>query len=132
MANIIEWEKYNLLEGEANIFFEDTYIGKSLLDVRYASDTLHISLGRDKNVSVSREKVKNFTTRQFIGSKKVETRDWLITVKNNKSQKINMLVMDQVPVSTLEEIEVEIQNDSGASKDVENGEMKWIFTLEPN
>lgn len=132
MANIIEWEKYNLLEGEANIFFEDTYIGKSLLDVRYASDTLHISLGRDKNVSVSREKVKNYTTRQFIGSKKVETRDWLITVKNNKSQKINMLVLDQVPVSTMEEIEIEIQNASGALEDDEKGEMKWIFSLEPN
>lgn len=33
IANILDWEKYNLLEGEANIFSEDTYIGKSLLDV---------------------------------------------------------------------------------------------------
>ena len=31
IANISDWEKYNLLEGEANIFFEDTYIGKTLL-----------------------------------------------------------------------------------------------------
>jgi len=56
LANIIEWEKYNLLEGEANVFFEGTYVGKTLLDTRYASDTLEISLGRDKQVSVNREK----------------------------------------------------------------------------
>lgn len=131
MANITDWEKYNLLEGEANIFFEETYIGKTLLDVRYAEDTLQISLGRDKNVSVNREKIKDFTTKQFIGSKKEETRAWLTTVKNNKSQEINMMILDQVPVSTLEEIEILVQKISGAKHDVESGEIKWEFTLKP-
>jgi len=131
IANVIEWEKYNLLEGEANIFFEDTYVGKSLLDVRYASDTLKISLGRDKNVSITREKAKEFTTKQFIGNKKEETRDWLTTVKNNKSQKINILIIDQVPVSTIEEIEVEVQKISGGIHNTHTGEIKWEFSLEP-
>lgn len=130
IAHITDWEKYNLLEGEANIFFEDTYVGKSLLDVRYAADTLKISLGRDKNVTVTREKAKEFTTKQFIGSKKEETRDWVTTVKNNKSQKINMMIIDQVPVSTSEDIEVEIQKNSGGKQKAETGEIKWEFTLE--
>ncbi len=131
IAHITDWEKYNLLEGEANIFFEDTYVGKSLLDVRYAADTLKISLGRDKNVMVTREKAKEFTTKQFIGSKKEETRDWVTTVKNNKSQKINMMIIDQVPVSTSADIEVEIQKNSGGKQTAETGEIKWEFTLEP-
>ena len=101
IANISDWEKYNLLEGEANIFFEDTYVGKTLLDIRHATDTLQISLGRDKNISVKREKVKNFTTKQFIGSKKEESRVWTINVKNNKNQKINMLIFDQVPIRNM-------------------------------
>ncbi|GAF05367.1 DUF4139 domain-containing protein [Saccharicrinis fermentans] len=132
IANIIDWEKYNLLEGEANVFFEDTYVGKTLLDVRYASDTLEISLGRDKKVSVNREKIKNFTNKQFIGNKKEETRAWKTTVKNNKSQAINMIILDQVPVSTIEEIEVNIQNISGAKQNSETGEIKWEFELKPN
>ncbi|SFS48485.1 mucoidy inhibitor MuiA family protein [Lutibacter maritimus] len=132
IANISDWEKYNLLEGEANIFFEDTYIGKTLLDIRYATDTLQISLGRDKNVSVKREKVKNFTTKQFIGSKKEESRVWSINVKNNKSQTINMLIFDQVPVSTLEEIKVDISETSGAKHNIETGEIKWDFSIDPN
>ncbi|MDP5105697.1 MAG: DUF4139 domain-containing protein [Polaribacter sp.] len=132
IANISDWEKYNLLEGEATIFFEDTYIGKTLLDVRYATDTLQISLGRDKNVSVKREKVKNFTTKQFIGSKKEETRVWNIFVKNNKNQKIDMLIFDQVPVSTLEEIKVDIFETSKAKHTLETGEIKWDFSIEPN
>ncbi|GAA4810840.1 mucoidy inhibitor MuiA family protein [Litoribaculum gwangyangense] len=131
IANISDWEKYNLLEGEANLFFEETYVGKTLLDIRYASDTLEISLGRDKNVSVKREKLKNFTTKQFIGSKKEETRAWSINVKNNKNQKVDMLIFDQVPVSTLEEIKVDLVEMSGAKHNVETGEIKWDFSIEP-
>jgi len=132
IANISDWEKYNLLAGEANIFLEDTYVGKTLLDITYSTDTLQISLGRDKNVSVKREKVKDFETKQFLGSKKEESRVWSINVKNNKNQKINMLVFDQVPVSTLEEIKVELFETSGAKHNIETGEIKWDFYLEPN
>jgi hypothetical protein len=131
IAKIIDWEKYSLLEGEANVFFEDTYVGKTLLDVRYTSDTLEISLGRDKKVSVNREKIKDFTTKQFIGNKKEETRTWKIAVKNNKNQEINMIVLDQVPISTAEDIEVNVLNISGAKHDLETGELKWEFTLKP-
>ena len=131
IAKIIDWEKYSLLEGEANVFFEETYVGKTLLDVRYASDTLEISLGRDKKVAVNREKIKDFTTKQFIGNKKEEARTWKTTVKNNKNQEINMIVLDQVPVSTAEDIEVNVLNTSGAKHDIETGEIKWEFTLNP-
>lgn len=131
IANITDWEKYNLLEGEANIFFEGTFVGKSLLDVRFASDTLQLSLGKDKNVIVNREKEKDFETRQFIGSKKEESKSWKTTIKNNKSQEIIMVVLDQAPVSRLEEIEVNIQNISGGKLNKESGEVKWEFTLKP-
>lgn len=132
IANIVNWEKYNLLAGEANIFFEDTYVGKTLLDVRYATDTLQISLGRDKNVSVTREKLTDYTTKQFIGNKKEETRAWTIQVRNNKGQDINMVLLDQIPVSTLEEIEIELEKSSGARFNEETGEIKWEFKLNPS
>jgi len=131
MANVNNWEKYQLLEGEANIFFEGTFVGKTLLDIQNASDTLQISMGSDKNVSVKREKLKDFTTRQFIGSKKEEARAWKTMIKNNKNQAIDMIVLDQVPVSQLEEIEVEIQKMNGAKLNKDKGEIKWEFSLEP-
>nr|WP_321453869.1 mucoidy inhibitor MuiA family protein [uncultured Carboxylicivirga sp.] len=131
IAKIVDWEKYNLLEGEANLFFEDTYVGKTILDVRYASDTLDISLGRDKQVSVNREKVKDFTSKKFIGSKKEETRAYKTIIRNNKNQPVNMIILDQVPVSTLEEIEVTVSNSSWAKQNIITGEMKWQFTLDP-
>jgi len=132
MANLKDWEKLNLLEGEANIFFENTYVGKSILDVRFVTDSLSLSLGRDRNVIVKREKIKDLITKQFLGNKKEESRAWQISVKNNKSQPIRMVVFDQVPVSTNEEIEVTTENISGAILNKEKGEVKWAFTLEPS
>lgn len=132
IANIQNWEKYNLLDGEANVFFEDTYIGKTLLDLRNASDTLQISLGRDKKVSVNREKIKDYSEKSMFGKKKEETIVWKTTVKNNKNQEIKMILIDQVPVSTMQEIEIGIVDLSGAKHDTEKGEIKWEFSLEPS
>ena len=131
LANIVDWEQYNLLEGEANIFFENTFVGKTILDVRYMSDTLNISLGRDKNVTVKREKAKEFTQTKFLSSKAEVTRNWKITVRNNKRQPISMVVLDQIPVSTVSDIEVTAEKISNGILDKETGEVKWKFTLPP-
>ncbi|WP_347173575.1 mucoidy inhibitor MuiA family protein [Polaribacter uvawellassae] len=132
IASADNWEKLNLLEGEANIYFEGTYIGKSLLDTRFITDKLKISLGRDKNIIVNREKTKDFTTRQFIGSKKQENRAWNISIKNNKSQKISISIFDQIPVSTLEEIKVELDKSNTGEFNAETGEILWKFELNPS
>ena len=132
LARVLDWEKFNLLEGEANIFFEDTYTGKTLIDVRYMSDTLSISLGKDKSVSIKREMQKQFTTRQFLGTKKEETKSWLISVKNSKLQVIDITVLDQIPVSTLEEIEVQPLNLSNGLLDKETGKLTWKLNLKPS
>ena len=129
LANISDWEQYNLLEGEANIFFENTFVGKTILDVRYATDTLNISLGRDKNISVQREKIQEYTSKKFLGNKTETIRAWKIIVKNNKRQDISMILFDQIPVSTTQEIEVNTENLSGGVLDNETGEVKWKFNL---
>ncbi len=130
-ARIANWESYNLLEGEATIYFENTFVGKTLLDVRNATDTLTLSLGRDKKVMITREKIKELSTRQFIGNKQEEIRAWKTVIRNTKSQPINLVVLDQVPVSTNSEIEVNVQQSSGVKPSVDTGELKWEFTLQP-
>lgn len=132
LANITDWEKYNLLEGEANIFFENTYIGKTILDTRYVSDTLNISLGRDKSILVSREKGRDYNSKKFLGTKKEDTREWKINVRNNKTQAIDFVVLDQVPVSTISEIEVNVESLSGGDLNAETGEVKWKLKLKPS
>ena len=128
-ASFDGWEDLNLLEGEANIFFENTYIGKTLIDTRISSDTLSISLGRDKGVSVTRQLQKNFSSKGFLGSKKEETRTWKITVRNNKQSAINLQLVDQLPVARTNDVEVKQQNISGAKLNDDTGELSWRISL---
>jgi len=130
-AKLTDWNKYNFLSGEANLFFEGTFIGKSLLNTNATADTLNISLGADKNIVVTRTLQKELTQRQTIGSNKKDTRDWIIEVKNRKNQPVNLLVEDQLPVSQNSAIEVEQQELSGGKPDAETGKISWTMALNP-
>jgi len=128
-AKLTDWNKYNFLSGEANLFFEGTFIGKSLLNTDATADTLNISLGTDKNIVVTRTSLKDLTEKQSFGSNKKETKDWQIEVKNRKNQPINLLVEDQVPVSQNSAIEVETQELSGGKPDPATGKVSWNLNL---
>lgn len=132
LANIVDWEKYNLLEGEANIFFENTFVGKTVLDLRSVSDTLNLSLGRDKSLSVKREKVKDSNTKKFLGNKREEVRAWKISARNNKKKAVELTILDQVPVSSNPEIEVVTEKLSKGTLNEETGEIKWKINLKPS
>ncbi len=128
-AKLTDWNKYNFLSGEASLFFEGTFIGKSLLNTDAAADTLSLSLGTDKNIVVTRTSLKDLTERQSLGSNKKETRDWQIEVKNRKNQPVNLLIEDQVPVSQNSSIEVESQELSGGLLDKATGKIVWSLPL---
>ena len=129
-ANVTGWEQYRLLSGPANLFFEGAYLGKSQLNVNVASDTLSFSLGIDEGIVISREKEKQFTDKQFIGNKKTQTIGWEIEVRNSKRGAISIVIEDQYPVSTTEEIEVELGAHKGATVDKDNGKLRWELELE--
>jgi len=131
IAKVRNWEQYDLLEGEANLYFENTFVGKSVLNTRYVSDTLEVSLGRDMGVIVKREKRKEFTSKKFIGINTLETRSWEISVRNNKKESVKIELVDLVPVSQNKDIVVEIQELSGGQLDKDKGFVTWIMELEP-
>lgn len=131
-AKIDGFNDINLISGEANIFFEGTFLGKTLLDLQNASDTLTFSLGVDKNVVIKREKQKEFNEKQFIGAYQRDNRSFLIDIKNRKNQAINLIVQDQLPVSTNGEITIEKPEISGAQLDAATGILTWKMLLQPN
>jgi hypothetical protein len=132
-ARITDWNKYNFLSGEANLFFEGTFIGKSLIDTHVAADTLNLSLGVDKNIVVTRTLQKELNEKQgILGSNKKETRDWLTVVKNRKNQPVNLFIEDQVPVSQNSDIEVETQETTGAELNKLTGKISWMAVVNPS
>jgi Domain of unknown function (DUF4139)/N-terminal domain of unknown function (DUF4140) len=130
-AKITDWADLNLLEGESNLFFEGTYLGKALINPKTAGDTLNISLGRDKNIIVKRISIKEYSKKQFLGSNKIDYRTFEISIRNNKKQNINLIVEDQFPLSTMKEVEVDRLENKEADVDTETGKLKWEIQLEP-
>lgn len=132
MARATGWEDYNLLPGEASVFFEGTFVGKTFIDPTSIRDTLSVSLGRDKRIVVKREKVKDLTSRKAIGSNIRETRGYEISVRNTRSEAITIVVEDQVPVSRNNLIEVSVTDVGGASWNRDTGKLNWTWTLQPS
>lgn len=130
-ARTTGWEDLNLLPGEANVFFEGTYVGKSYLRLDVPQDTLEISLGRDKGVVVERVKRKASDQKAFIGGKRNVTIGWDLTVRNTKGTAVDLEVRDQYPLSPQSEIEVKLEDRGGAVVDDKKGSLTWNFTLEP-
>jgi hypothetical protein len=130
-ARMTEWDNYNFLEGQANIFFEGKYIGKTILDTQNTSDTLTISLGRDKNVVVTREKKKEYSANQFVGSNRRSTFAYEINVRNKKAYPINIRIEDQLPVPNTKDIGVDNIEDSKAIKNESTGLLTWNLQIEP-
>ena len=132
LAEIADYSKYNLLPGEANIIFEGMYVGKTMINPSQTSDTLNLSMGRDKKVSIKREKVVDKSGIKFLSSKKEQTFTYDITVRNNKKEAIVMLLKDQYPLSSDKEIEIELLQKDGAKAKLETGILTWDLELKPN
>ncbi len=131
LTSITGWEELSLLLGEANVYFENTYLGKTMIDPSVTTDTLHISLGRDKGVVVERRKLKEFCSSNFSGSRKKEILMYEITVKNTKQTAIQIEILDQIPVCSNKDIDVEDTETSDAEYNENSGELKWIKTIPP-
>ena len=129
LAEITNWEKLNLMPGEANVIFEGTYVGKTFIDPNSTNDTLNLTLGRDKRVSIKREKLADFSSVKFLGSNKSQKFTYELTVRNNKKESINMILKDQFPLTSTKEIEVELNDDGGADVNAELGVLNWQLQL---
>jgi uncharacterized protein (TIGR02231 family) len=132
LANLINWDQSGLLPGEANLFNEGTFVGKSYFETRVTNDTIPVSLGREKNIILDRKKVKSFTEKNFTGGTKKTTLEFEIMVRNKKKSEIEITIEDQIPLSNTEEVTIELINGSNATYVKETGKLKWVIKLKPS
>lgn len=132
LAEINDYSKYNLLPGEANIIFEGMYVGKTIINPNQTADTLKLSMGRDKKIAITREKIADKSGTKFLSSYKEQTFTYDITVKNNKKEEVEITLEDQYPLSTDKEITIELTDNGKAKVDQETGKLSWNLKLSPN
>lgn len=128
-----------LLSGPLNVYFGGRYIGKTYLGEKKAGEEFHLSLGADREVMVKREKVKDKIKETYFGKIQrgtiVRELAYKITVENIKDRSILLKVLDSIPVSRTDKIEVKDlkMNPEPAKKNYldKEGVMLWEYKLDP-
>lgn len=129
LAEISDWQRLDLLPGTANIIMDGTYLGKSLIDPNSTADTLNLSLGKDKRVAIKRSLVKDYTSTKTSGNTTKQIFTYELTVKNNKTTDIEILIKDQYPISTIKDVSVTLDESEDAMINTDNGVLTWKMTV---
>lgn len=125
MAFVKNWQNLNLISGEANIYFEDNYIGKTNITSNYVKDEFPISLGIDERIVVKRTKLEDKTAQKSFNSNKWETESYEISIRNNTKENIELEVLDQIPLSENQKITVKTLNIGDGDFDIKTGSILW-------
>lgn len=130
VADATGWGELNLVEGEAMVFYDNSYVGKTILSP-VESDTLHLSLGRDNGIQIERKLIKNNSVHKVLSGNQTQQKDWEISVRNTRSEKVSIKVYDQVPVSQNSDITVTTEELSDGNFNKETGIVVWSLELNP-
>jgi uncharacterized protein (TIGR02231 family) len=132
LAKVADYGKYNLLPGDANLFFDGVYIGKSYINPQVMTDSLLLSLGQDNKIYIKRNTLQDLTDRKVIGTNISVTKGYEITVRNNNAYSIDIDVLDQIPLAQNKDIVVKLEEQGGAVYKEEYGSLLWKLQLKPN
>ncbi|AEA42022.1 DUF4139 domain-containing protein [Fluviicola taffensis] len=129
VAEVLKLEDLQLVPATANIFFDGTYIGETYIDPTAMNDTLKLSLGKDPNIIAKRILLKKEYKEKVIGNDIERTYAYEISVKNLKANTIELVIEDQIPVTSNGEIVIEAINTDKANYDKTTGKLVWTLNL---
>ncbi len=131
LANIVGWEKLDLVPGPTNVYFADTYVGQSYINTRNVGDTLRLSFGRDNRILITRKQLEEFSDKKVIGSNRKDTYVYEIKLKNNREIPVSIDLFDQIPISQDSDISVTADEISEGVYNETTGKIVWDVNLQP-
>lgn len=129
-AEVKDWENLNLLNGRANIYYMNSFVGNSYINTNELTELLSIPFGIDKNIQISRinnEKIRKEPI--FIGTTIEQKESYTIKVRNTYNSPVKVTIYDQLPLSQENNINVADAVYKDGVLDKDTGEIKWDITL---
>lgn len=68
VADIKDFNKYNLISGGASVIFENMYVGETRINPNQTNDKMSITLGDDKKISIRKEMVNDKASEKLFSS----------------------------------------------------------------
>ncbi len=131
IAKIKNRAELNLMYGNANVYYENSYNGRTVINPETTDSVLSVAVAADRDVVVKRTPVRKYSEGKFLSSNKEKSFGFEIAIRNNKTKPVKIVVEDQVPVSAIDEISVEVLEVSGGSHNKKTGIIKWVLELKP-
>lgn len=117
---------------QAFIYLDSNQIGtRNLPDI--AKDTqINLYFGENQNIKIKKTLQKRFNESKFFGNREINTQVWQYKITNigKTIQKINLI--ERLPISQNEDIEVEPLFDTKNAKIDKKGKTIWSFNLSPS
>jgi uncharacterized protein (TIGR02231 family) len=125
-----------ILPGPVSLFRDATFVGSSRLPLLAPGEEHELGFGVDDAVKVRHAIAEEKRSESgIITSSKTDTRNFRMTIKNLRERPINLVVLDQVPVSQNADIKVELTGKTAPTKqnlEDKRGVVSWEMKLEPD
>ena len=128
-AKIGDWENLSLLPGKANIYFQQTIVGSTMIDPAAMSDTMELTLGRDQGIVSTRKKISEEERKVGISKRIIKEYTFEIEVRNNTRSGVDLTLEDLIPVTANEDIKIKMVNGNGAYLNDSNGMLTWKLNM---
>jgi uncharacterized protein (TIGR02231 family) len=129
VAEMLKIDELQLIPSKANIFFDGTYVGETFIDPSTMNDTLYLSLGKDPNIAISRKLISSKCKEKIIGDKIEKHLAYSIEIKNMKSSQVEVVIQDQIPITTNSDIIIDKINAGKGKLKVRTGLIEWKTIL---
>ena len=125
-----------LLPGRISLYRDNIFVGRGVMVLTPKDETVRLGFGADEKVKVIRTMVRrNEGTSGIITKSKTDEREFKITVRNGHDTPLKITVEDQLPISEVSDIVVEMLplTTPPTQKDVRDrrGVLAWAFDAQP-
>ncbi|MCF8413985.1 MAG: mucoidy inhibitor MuiA family protein [Melioribacteraceae bacterium] len=131
VAEVKNFDLSTYIAGNANVFYDGSFIGKTYINPDAIIDDWQISFGKDNRVNIEKKLVKDFSDNEFLGGDKERIFTYEYKITNNKGRDLELIVEDNIPVAQNEDIEVELIEISSAKYNKKLGKLEWKLNI-PN
>ena len=128
-ASLKNWEAFDLTSGEALLYIDGQYGGKTIINPEITEEELVIAMGIDKGISIERKALKEFSDASFLGQNKIQQKKYQTTIRNNKENAVQIKIVDRIPVSQNKDIKIEKVQLDGAELKNETGILEWKLNI---
>jgi uncharacterized protein (TIGR02231 family) len=135
-ASFKQTDEAPLLPGQVSIYRDGIFVGRSPMALAAKDETVRLGFGADEKVQIARKVLRRLEgTAGLIGSSKIDEREFKTTIRNGHDFPIRVAIEDQLPVSEIDDIQVEMLpvTTVPTARDLRDrrGVLEWAFEAKP-